>query len=857
MMRSRSFMVAGLALGLPLTVGCVDQPASSATAALETDPRSDSTDFVQSRVWISYGNQTVDRGDVPLAVERFVNMLATVCYDDVYNTGVTAVACKREALNPTAPPPPDSGPACYYSYCQQQVDLCIAYRAAEAAERLDAFELEVEPLSYGTATDVDQRPGLYRLNWVFDGSGLSHDAYSIRIKLPPQSPADKTLLFEVALEYFKEAVIQSGAAAENPSSCLDDSDDSAFSEAPNGKDPDDPLPSDRQIFLMSFQEAAERLDEMLLALTNNEFAVSTQAGSRKGIAALAQFEEWNAPRNSRLSAGLRFFGRGDDGKATTDLGKCDVTLDRDALDAAVSLIRRASIPFWTADADADFAIDMLNAIRVPLGEGPIDSAATAAAELARLGTTVPDLGTARSYMADERDTFARVTTISVGDPIWTPRGTLQKRSGISGPPVVLPVTFQTGQLAAVLARSETDPLDQTWAGISGVSAMAYAGDAAERLLDTDDLSDTEKRMMRNLQQLSDNAAGDRRVDARYEPLGGGQFKVTATLAAADGDGAFVLAWDGASATSSDRTQGLRCLTTGRIEGESCKRSNYILAVDDLVPTSTIREGWQSATVTHDPVAGDTTLYAMFRDTTGQFELVQTLQVPAASAPATTFISIPSAGFYETLTSQVLQRSTNKCSKGEFVPDGLTAEFVPPLENELTEDSDSYENSWRHYLDAASTAAEVADRIGEDVIAYGLACDTEAAAAEEKVLEICGNVGDVDWMDVPAEPGDPPSGSDSAEAQGECIGENDNPVPFVSLGGPLCVYYSESAGYCECQDGAPNRLCDPLTGNARCPMPAGDWDGLDVDARGDARRIGRGRRDRYPAVVELSEADRWA
>ncbi|MBI5502613.1 MAG: hypothetical protein HY907_20375 [Deltaproteobacteria bacterium] len=33
--------------------------------------------------------------------------------------------------------------------------------------------------------------------------------------------------------------------------------------------------------------------------------------------------------------------------------------------------------------------------------------------------------------------------------------------------------------------------------------------------------------------------------------------------------------------------------------------------------------------------------------------------------------------------------------------------------------------------------------------------------------------------------------------------------------------------------------------------------LGVDARGDARRIGRGRRDRYPAVVELSEADRWA
>ena len=79
----------------------------------------------------------------------------------------------------------------------------------------------------------------------------------------------------------------------------------------------------------------------------------------------------------------------------------------------------------------------------------------------------------------------------------------------------------------------------------------------------------------------------------------------------------------------------------------------------------------------------------------------------------------------------------------------------PLEDELTDDKDGVESSWKHYLNLAKDAAAESDRLGEDYINSSLAADQreedlslralqqqEKAAAElENLQDICGTAVD--------------------------------------------------------------------------------------------------------------------
>ncbi len=69
--------------------------------------------------------------------------------------------------------------------------------------------------------------------------------------------------------------------------------------------------------------------------------------------------------------------------------------------------------------------------------------------------------------------------------------------------------------------------------------------------------------------------------------------------------------------------------------------------------------------------------------------------------------------------------------------GVPKDIFVPLENELTSDSDGFENSWRHYLTLAKAAAQRADDLGTQLIAQGTQTDFRREAAAEQVAELCG------------------------------------------------------------------------------------------------------------------------
>ncbi len=110
--------------------------------------------------------------------------------------------------------------------------------------------------------------------------------------------------------------------------------------------------------------------------------------------------------------------------------------------------------------------------------------------------------------------------------------------------------------------------------------------------------------------------------------------------------------------------------------------------------------------------------------------------------------------------------------------GVLKNLFVPLENELTSDSDEYENSWRHYLSLARQAAERADSLGKELIELGLQKDFRREAAGENLAQICGDYAALD--NVKVEKGQvsakKPNKDQALEA---CLGEDKVPLVFIT------------------------------------------------------------------------------
>jgi hypothetical protein len=67
----------------------------------------------------------------------------------------------------------------------------------------------------------------------------------------------------------------------------------------------------------------------------------------------------------------------------------------------------------------------------------------------------------------------------------------------------------------------------------------------------------------------------------------------------------------------------------------------------------------------------------------------------------------------------------------------------PLEDELTDDGNPYENSWRRYLTLAREAAEAADALGQEARGASLSMDELAEESLKELHELCGAVVSLD------------------------------------------------------------------------------------------------------------------
>ncbi len=87
------------------------------------------------------------------------------------------------------------------------------------------------------------------------------------------------------------------------------------------------------------------------------------------------------------------------------------------------------------------------------------------------------------------------------------------------------------------------------------------------------------------------------------------------------------------------------------------------------------------------------------------------------------------------------------SSPNYCVEGVARDVFVPLENDLTSDSDAYENSWRHYVNLARDAAKRADDIGQTWVEIGFQRDTTAESAGEQLQQVDGDPVNIDDITV--------------------------------------------------------------------------------------------------------------
>jgi len=312
--------------------------------------------------------------------------------------------------------------------------------------------------------------------------------------------------------------------------------------------------------------------------------------------------------------------------------------------------------------------------------------------------------------------------------------------------------------------------------------------------------------------------------------------------------------------------GLECALLGSVEGAPCVLSdhlaetsypNFLLAGSELPPEwgyDTAHLNIVTLEAGGSPRAtADLLFYVRPRDgaatgVAGTFEAVAGVQLelpPLVPGPLVLHHSVSLPVVPELDGSATRAIGPNPDGIGYATScSGVPFDQLIPLENELTSDGDPVESSWRRYLSLARSAADEADRLGEDLIANGLVRDQRSEAAIDELERICGvslniTFADIDMLDRIRSP--EPDGSCIAgyvRSAGDCVldpialalsraaSEPDAERLEACLGGSSTVPWAVIGDSALCIWHDPtdvNSVCAGRNADAPCPFLA---DGVD-------------------------------
>lgn len=185
--------------------------------------------------------------------------------------------------------------------------------------------------------------------------------------------------------------------------------------------------------------------------------------------------------------------------------------------------------------------------------------------------------------------------------------------------------------------------------------------------------------------------------------------------------------------------GLHCAARGTIEGVPCSQAE----LDAAAICTPQLDGNGDATCHVERSPDGTRFYVLHSKTggtkPGDYEALLGASVYATAPYWTNNTGIIEKPFaiatdIDRRLAEILQPGKNNCSRPRLSCAGADFDERMPLENELSDDGDAVESSWRHYLGLAKSAAAEADLLGKDFIVSQLEADTRKETVESREEE---------------------------------------------------------------------------------------------------------------------------
>jgi hypothetical protein len=756
---------------------------------------------------------TVTRG--PLDIVTLQVALFTQCYDENVGNYVDVAGntyCSGDIANPNL----TGEQKCKSAFCMSKLYNCLGYKLIDLAEATSVYSFQT------TVFEHTLQPG--GVGWefalVFDGVDYERIADVRTLKnighayrIPPLSAKHKTLALMAAQAAFRKSGIEAGEAVNvEATSCVQEyMDDSGSS------------PSLIQFYAQGFGEATEMLTETTKALFRNQNAVASAALAETRDPALGQYRRWEAPVNSQTSSLKTMIGQ------VEGIGgpkACVEMIETDSQAAALDFLREAGIPESTSDSatDRDVIGRAWNAIQwdvhheLPQGTPSVEQI------LVEQDTTIGDISIARRYLKEEAEAVQRVET-----PYSDGAG--QGRVyGHSARPFQHPPGHwwlrSSGNQGAVIGGMIGTRLNTEYAEMGTAQTVDYMRAKVNKILK--DHSEGIVSMAPGIADIFGKAsisAGRFVGNKRIEAMGNGSGKFYIDVSGMrEGESAFVIVGE----------DGYRCMLEGTIDGAPCE--SFDLNIQDAGGSDIwTREGVAHSSMDHfvrlvlTGVPEDKELYVFVKGKGGP-RFLAAIEGSVAGDSDNERVAMPAGTDSEVskLVADATMRDPEHCGTHRAICSeiGLDRGFVPPLENELTDNSDRYENSWLHYLDLAETAAREADRLGEQLVDSSLQIDMRGEAARQKLEELCGGVLDRGE----SQPGlcEDETGEGDVEEEykicdpglAHCLpkkwGGRMELLEFVSLGRPACIFQWRGSGrVCACSETeAANGIC-----TRQCPVAA--------------------------------------
>jgi len=742
--------------------------------------------------------------------------------------------------------------------CSQIFYSCVGHKFLELAELEGQTVIEGRGVKVSDTKVPFAEDNHFDLYLQYRGSeiGYRYDYFSAdkgscvpepcqyQITLGPQKGYIRTWLYQAARDAFERAGISGARALQDggirPTITNDTSDPLS---------PDLP-PSLAQRFAVEYFEVLERYTETVEKLAKHQAAVGAM-DSQWTDATKQQQTLWNAAENSRL-AGLKTLLNDNPAIPNGNLARslqlpaCSRKIKGNGIQRAVDFIRAGRAPEVFDEFESPLQIAQAT-VKWLLwdrdGEFPSNLPAATTAYLSMLRIGIPEVAQAIDILREEKAAFFRVYATTEPVP-----GNARIVS-LMPPTSNLPAAFWQGRLQGMDTPDlqSVGVANHTWFKTiqavhphrSAHEFIQYMRDGALQAVNAfgGNYNSEVSKLYGKLLAMGTRHAGDRKLvlwrSGVFPILVYAQLWGRFSSGPTSGVSERVLLIRDRNRSGSDvENAGLWCALEGKIGGVDCSLSDYLESdhnppVDgDRIAGSPFEQALQVSGESFDGI------YHLVLEKNGQRRLLFSFN-PVRIPQTFTFLPnppvvFPIGGTLLDDVSELVDRDPEQCGEPTTHCTGLPMNLVPPLENELTSDSDLYETSWRHYLNLATLAANEADHLGQQLVEEGLQMDMRAEEAARELEAICGGV--VNVGDITGDGATLLGAFNSSDASlANCLPSENDTIEMVSIGPALCLWKYGTGEWCECPAGVacPGScpILKPREGNCGSDLPEGGGAGI--------------------------------